>query len=262
MSDSRPGAAGSGDPAHQPKLAAVLFDMDGTLFDSEKLWDISLDDLAASLGGRLSPETRKALVGANLFESVTMVHADLGVTADPQVTGPWLLNRTKELFCEHLPWKEGALELVQAVRDAGIPAALVTSTHRDLTEVALRSFPPDTFGVVVCGDEVTHTKPHPESYLTAAARLGVDPADCVAIEDSPRGIASAEAAGATVVAVPSEVPVAPGPHRVVIDSLVGVTVDWLASLPARSRRPDTAGESRRTPDTAPGGRTTHTTDRD
>lgn len=217
-------------------LKAVLFDMDGTLFDSEKLWDISLDELAERLGGRLSAATRKALVGSNLYESVTLVHEDLGVDADPVESGQWLLRRTKELFAEGLPWKPGARELVEAVRRAGLPRALVTSTHRDLTDVALTNFPAGTFDVVICGDEVRHTKPHPESYLRAAEGVGAAPRDCVAIEDSPRGIASAEAAGCPVVAVPSEVPIPPAPRRVVVDSLAGLSVEWLAGLPARLER--------------------------
>lgn len=230
-----------GDTARQAapvsaRLAGVLFDMDGTLFDSEKLWDVSLDELAATLGGTLSAATRKSLVGSNLYESIDMVHQDLGVDADPERSGLWLLQRTKELFAQGLPWKPGAQDLLAAVRAAGVPRALVTSTHRELTDVALRNFPDGTFDVVICGDEVTHTKPHPESYLSAASRLGVDAMDCVAIEDSPRGIASAEAAGCAVVAVPSEVPIEAGPRRVVIDSLVGVTVDWLATLPGQLSR--------------------------
>jgi HAD superfamily hydrolase (TIGR01509 family) len=218
------------------RLAGVLFDMDGTLFDSEKLWDVSLDELAASLGGTLSSRTRKALVGSNLYESIGLVHSDLGVDADPVHSGEWLLRRTKELFAQGLPWKPGAQDLLAAVRASGVPRALVTSTHRELTDVALRNFAPGTFDVVICGDEVSKTKPHPESYLTAAARLGAAASDCVAIEDSPRGIASAEAAGCAVVAVPSEVPIEAGPGRIVIDSLVGVTVEWLAALPAQLAR--------------------------
>src|SRR5882757_5232918 len=121
------------------RLAGVLFDMDGTLFDSEKLWDISLDELAANLGGTLSEATRKSLVGSNLYESIALVHADLGVDADPVHSGEWLLKRTKELFAQGLPWKPGAQELLAAVRAADVPRALVTSTHRDLTDVALRN---------------------------------------------------------------------------------------------------------------------------
>lgn len=211
-------------------MAGVLFDMDGTLFDSEKLWDISLEELATRLGGSLSLATRKSLVGSNLTETIELVHKDIGVEADPKESGEWLLRRTKELFVDGMEWKPGALDLITRVRDAGIPRALVTSTPRDLTDVALLNFPADSFPVVICGDEVTHTKPHPESYLSAAAQLGVDIHECVAIEDSPRGIASAEASGCAVVAVPSEVPVPPGPHRVVIDTLEGVTLDWLADV--------------------------------
>lgn len=223
------------DTSHSPqrRLAAVLFDMDGTLFDSEKLWDVSLDELAAHLGGVMTPELRRSLVGSNLAESVTMVHDALGVHADPHESGQFLLRRTKELFGPGMQWKLGAVDLVGAVRAAEIPRAIVTSTPRELTDVALANFPVGSFDVVICGDEVTHTKPHPESYLSAAARLGADPRDSVAIEDSPRGIASAEAAGCPVVAVPSEVPVPSAPGRIVIDSLVGVTVDWLRTLPAR-----------------------------
>jgi HAD superfamily hydrolase (TIGR01509 family) len=217
------------------ELAGVLFDMDGTLFDSEKLWDVSLDELAASLGGTLSKATRQALVGSNLYESVTLVHDDLGVTADPVQSGEFLLRRTKELFAIGLPWKPGAQRLLAEVRASGLPMGLVTSTHRDLTDVALQNFPAGLFGVVVCGDEVQHTKPHPESYLTAAQRLSIDAQDCVAIEDSPRGIASAEAAGCSVVAVPSEVPVPDGPGRIVVDSLERVTVEWLYTVPEQIR---------------------------
>ncbi len=215
------------------QLPGVLFDMDGTLFDSEKLWDISLDDLAARLGGTLTPAVRKSLVGSNLVETIEIVHAALGVCADPTDSGEFLLRRTAELFGPDMECKPGARELVAAVRAAGIPRAIVTSTPRNLTDVALANFPAGSFDAVVCGDEVTNTKPDPESYLTAARLLGADPADCVAIEDSPRGIASAEAAGCAVVAVPSEVPLPPGPRRIVIDSLAGVTVDWLRSVRVR-----------------------------
>src|SRR5690606_27295508 len=108
-------------------------------------------------------------------------------------------------------------DLVDAVRAAGLGTALVTNTTRELVDVALRSLGVDRFDVVVCGDEVAHPKPHPEPYLTAAARLGADPAACVAIEDSPTGLASACGAGCAVIAIPNDLPLNP-------DDLVGVTV--------------------------------------
>jgi HAD superfamily hydrolase (TIGR01509 family) len=216
--------------------AAVLFDMDGTLVDSEKIWDVTLDELAARLGGELSAPTRQAMVGSNLASSLQMLHDDLGIAAgDLDGDARWLLDRTKHYFGHGLPWQAGARELLDAVHAAGIPTALVTSTHRDLVDVALRSIGAHYFDVEVCGDEVSRNKPHPEAYLTAAALLGVAAGDCVAIEDSPTGIAAAEAAGCAVLAVPSEVPVPPGPLRTVRDSLVGVDVACLTALLAARR---------------------------
>ena len=207
--------------------------MDGTLVDSEKLWDISLAELAVQLGGELAPAARAAMVGSNMARTLDLMFTALGRPTDPadlRWAARWLTDRTRELFSAGLPWRPGAQRALRAVRAAGVPAALVTSTHRDLTDVALRSIGPEYFDVTVCGDEVRNPKPHPEPYLFAAARLGVDPAACVAVEDSPTGTAAAVAAGCTVLVVPSEVPVEPGERRVLRDSLVGVDATVLGAL--------------------------------
>jgi HAD superfamily hydrolase (TIGR01509 family) len=214
-------------------LDAVLFDMDGTLLDSEKVWDVALDDLAAWLGGALSARARRRMVGSSLARSVAILHADLGIDAEPESSGAYLTERTAELFRTDLVWKPGAAALLRSVQAAGIPAALVTSTHRYLTEIALETIGRTFFEVTVCGDEVRRPKPHPDPYLRAAELLAVDPARCVAIEDSPLGIAAAEAAGCAVVAVPSEVEIEPAPTRTVRDSLVGLSVADLAQLVQR-----------------------------
>jgi HAD superfamily hydrolase (TIGR01509 family) len=218
-------------------LAAVLWDMDGTLVDSERLWDVSLADLAAHLGGELSAATREDLVGSSLRRSVSRVRADVGLDPDDEAgveaDGRWLVERTKELFAHDLPWRPGAREALAAVRAEGVPAALVTSTYRELTDVALGTIGRDHFDVTVCGDEVPATKPDPAPYRRAADLLGVDATACVAVEDSPTGTRSAVAAGATVLVVPSEVPVPPGERRVLRESLVGLTVaDLRAALDA------------------------------
>jgi HAD superfamily hydrolase (TIGR01509 family) len=213
-----------------PKLAAVLFDMDGTLLDSEKIWDVALDDLAHYLGGELSAQARQRMVGSSLARSITILHDDLGIDADPESSGCFLTERTAELFRTDLTWRPGAQELLVAVNEAGVPAALVTSTHRRLTEIALDRLGRTRFAVTVCGDEVAHPKPAPDPYLRAADLLGADPRGCVAIEDSPLGITSAEAAGCAVLAVPSEVPIAPAATRTVLPTLAGLTVDALAVL--------------------------------
>lgn len=211
-------------------LQGVLFDMDGTLLDSEKVWDVALADLAAWLGGDLSASARRRMVGSSMGRSVAILHADLGVEADPESSAAFLTERTADLFRTALVWKPGARELLDAVRTARLPAALVTSTHRYLTEIALDTIGRQYFAATVCGDEVRRPKPHPDSYLRAAELLGVQPARSVAIEDSPLGIAAAEAAGCAVLAVPSEVEIEAAPTRTVRLSLVGITVADLAAL--------------------------------
>ena len=211
-------------------MQAVFFDMDGTLVDSEKLWSVALDDLAAAFGGELSADARAAMVGTNMAVSMRLFHDDLGLDGDLAESQQMLESRTKELFALGLPWRVGARELLHEVRAAGVPTALVTATHRHLVEVALTTLGPEHFDVVVCGDEVIRSKPHPEPYLRAARLLGVEPARCVAIEDSPTGVASAAAAGCAVLAVPSEVPVPPGERRTIRDSLAEVDLAYLRGL--------------------------------
>ncbi|WP_435207070.1 HAD family hydrolase [Micromonospora sp. bgisy143] len=209
----------------------MLFDMDGTLVDSEKLWDVALQELAHEYGGELSVDARQAIIGTAMAESMRILHDDLGQPErDPEISAAWINVRILELFRTGLPWQPGAFELVRAVRAAGIPTALVTSSPRALVEIALDTLGRENFDVVVAGDEVVAAKPHPEPYLTAARRLGVPIERCVAIEDSPTGVASAHASGAAVLAVPAEVPLPPieGVHQV--RSLTGVDLEALAAL--------------------------------
>ncbi|MER7419476.1 HAD family phosphatase [Micromonospora peucetia] len=209
----------------------MLFDMDGTLVDSEKLWDVALRELAAEYGGTLSDSARKAMIGTAMAASMRILHDDLGQPGrDPEASAAWINARILELFRTGLRWRPGALTLLGAVRAAGIPTALVTSSGRPLVEVALDTLGRDSFDAIVCGDEVDAAKPHPEPYLTAARLLGVPIARCVAIEDSPTGVASALAAGAAVLAVPAEVPIGPldGVHQ--LASLTGADLELLAAL--------------------------------
>ncbi|MFD4672696.1 HAD family hydrolase [Lentzea sp. NPDC058450] len=215
-------------------LHAVLWDMDGTLLDSEKLWDIPLYEYAEKLGGTLSLETRERMVGTNVPTTMRLLFADVGIEptdADLVDGGAWILRRTEEVFRAGLPWRPGAQEALRAVRASGVPMALVTSTERPLTEVALDTIGRDLFDVTVCGDEVDGlNKPLPEPYLKAARLLGVDAPRCVAIEDSPTGVAAAVAAGCTVLVVPCDVEVPAGERRIFRDSLVGVDVEVLRAL--------------------------------
>ncbi|MEU8184873.1 HAD family phosphatase [Micromonospora sp. NPDC049047] len=209
----------------------MLFDMDGTLVDSEKLWDVALQELAREYGGELSEDARRSIVGTAMAESMRILHDDLGQPErDPEISTALINARILELFRTGLPWRPGAFELLHAVRAAGIPSALVTSSPRALVEIALDTLGRDNFDTVVAGDEVVAAKPHPEPYLTAARLLGVPIERCVAIEDSPTGVASALASGAAVLAVPAEVALARtvGVHQV--RSLADVDLDLLAAL--------------------------------
>jgi HAD superfamily hydrolase (TIGR01509 family) len=210
------------------ELAAVLFDMDGTLVDSEKVWQVALDQLAAEMGGVMSESVRKAMVGSTTPRAIAMLHEDIGVTGrDVQADSDALEDRMMSLCAGQLDFRPGAFELLQAVRAAGLKTALVTATVRRIVEVMLNTIGRDNFDVVITHDDVVHGKPDPEPYATAAARLGVHPHDCVAIEDSPTGAASAAAAGCVVFAVPSEVDLSRLTGVTHVASLTDVDVDFL-----------------------------------
>jgi HAD superfamily hydrolase (TIGR01509 family) len=223
-------------PDTTPDLpAAVLWDLDGTILDSEKLWDIPLYELTEKLGGQLSTETRQAMVGSNVMVTMRLIYTEVGIL-DPSPeqladSAAWIDRRMVEVFRQGLPWRPGAAAALAMVHAAGLPMALVTSTQRDLTEIALETIGKSLFRVTVCGDEVDGlNKPHPEPYLKACRMLGVDPAACVVVEDSPSGVTSAVAAGTNVLVVPCEVPVEPGERRVFRTSLEGLTVADLTAV--------------------------------
>lgn len=218
----------TGQPAaapEAPSLQAVLFDMDGTLTDSEKLWSISLDRTAADLGGTLSAAAREAMVGHDMVDSIRMFLADIApgrTDLDPAAVAQLLTRHTAELFAEAMPWRPGAQQLLTAVRAAGLRTALVTATHRSLVELALGTLGRNSFDAIVAGDEVQSNKPDPEPYLRAMQLLGVTPAQAIAVEDSPNGSRSAAAAAVPVLVVPSETAVPPAPGLYFADSLVGI----------------------------------------
>lgn len=215
-------------------MRAVLFDMDGTLVDSERIWAVALSELAVRYGGRLSPSARVAMIGTGAADSMRILHDDLGQPwRDAARSAGWVADRVAELFATDLVWRAGARELLLDVRAAGMRTALVTSTGRRLVELAMPVLGRANFDAIVAGDEVVRNKPDPEPYLTAAAHLDVPIGDCVAIEDSPAGLASARSAGAVVVVVPGEAPLTDLDQVIVVDTLAGVTAAGLAALHAQ-----------------------------
>lgn len=215
---------------------AVLFDMDGLLVDSEPLWTVAETELAARLGGTWNDDVKAAVVGHRLDTAIPTILEWYGVPpTSTAVVDAWrfLLDRMVELFDTELPLHDGALDLIDAVRDRGVATALVSSSYRVLVDAALHRLGAHRFDVTLAGDEVTHAKPAPEPYLTACARLGVEPARAIVLEDALSGVLSAEAAGCVAVAVPFVAPIEPQPGRWVVPALTDIDVDWLLGLGAR-----------------------------
>lgn len=211
-------------------LGAVLFDMDGLLLDSERIWLEAERDVVDRLGGEWGPQHQKQLVGGSVPRTTAYMLKLTGADVSPDTVARWLLDAMADRLSSRVELLPGADELLDAVAAAGVPAALVSSSYRPLVDAALQSLGADRFTLTVAGDEVDRLKPAPDPYLLAARTLGLAPRHCVALEDSPNGVASAEAAGCVTVAVPNIVPVEPGPRRTVVGSLADLDVRRLDTL--------------------------------
>jgi beta-phosphoglucomutase-like phosphatase (HAD superfamily) len=192
-------------PISRQLPAAVLWDMDGTLVDTEPYWIHGEHALVEAYGGVWTEEYAHELVGNDLMVSAEFIRANSPVTLSPVEIVEELLEQVIRQVREHVPWRPGARELLFG-----------------LVEAVVEALPPGTFTVLITGDEVEHGKPHPEPYLAAARALGVDLADCVAIEDSPTGVRSAVDAGVPTLAVPHVVPVPRMAGSVQVPSLRGL----------------------------------------
>ncbi len=230
-----------------PAPAAVLFDMDGTLVETEEHWGEALFALARSHGGELSAGARAATVGTSMATALGVLYADLGMAVDEArlaADARWVEDRVAELMAAGVHWRPGARELLEAVRAAGVPTALVTTTPRRLTDLVLASMARSSggrvpFAVTVCGDEVPARKPDPAPYLQAAEALDVDIRCCVVVEDSVVGVTAGLASGAAVLGVPAMQAIDPAPGLVLRETLAGLGLADLATLLA-----DRAGAGR------------------
>lgn len=229
-----PGATPAGRPlpASGPTSlpAAVLWDMDGTLVDTEPYWMECEHELVGEYGGTWTEADAKSLVGNPLLVSAEIIRSRGGVPLPAQAIVERLLDGVVERVRRHVPFRPGVPELLAELREREIPCALVTMSYRRFADAVIEVLPPGTFAVLVTGDDVTHGKPHPEPYLRAARELGVVPATCVAIEDSPPGVASAVAAGVPTLAVEHMVPIPRGLGRALVHTLQGWTVADLGGL--------------------------------
>ncbi|MER7207725.1 HAD family phosphatase [Streptosporangium sp. NPDC000239] len=181
-----------------PELGAVLFDMDGTVVDTEGLWRRACAAVAAELGlrpGEVDPEHVHGRPAEHTAAHLQRPGVPLGWISE-RLTGEFA--RLIALGVTPLP---GALALLDGLASAGVPTALVTASSRRIVEPVLRTVGAERFRLVVAAEDAPRGKPAPDPYLLAAAGLGLDPAVCVAVEDSPVGLASALAAGCRAVAV-------------------------------------------------------------
>jgi HAD superfamily hydrolase (TIGR01509 family) len=208
--------------------------MDGTIVDTEPYWMRAETLLVESFGGTWSHEDALALVGQGLWHSARLLQArGVALAEDEIIQG--LTHSVMEQIRVAVPWRPGAMELLAELRAAGIPTALVTMSLRSLAELVVESMSFPAFDAIVSGDDVTHAKPHPEPYLRGAELLGVAVADCVALEDSEPGLASAVASGAVSIGVPHMVPIPESDGHTLWPTLAGRTLHDLFGVFAAAR---------------------------
>lgn len=209
--------------------AAVLWDMDGTIVDSESYWMSAETALVQSWGGSWSHALGLSLVGLGLHNSAEVLQ-DHGVQLPALEIIDLLTTSVMEQVRRAVPWRPGARELLIELRELGVPTALVTMSFRSLANLVVDSLGFAAFDVVVTGDDVELPKPDPEAYLAAARELGVRIDHCVAIEDSLPGVAAAIASGAVTISVPHVVAVPLGDTHTTWHTLAGRTAQDISTV--------------------------------
>ncbi|HEY9355860.1 MAG TPA: HAD family phosphatase [Arthrobacter sp.] len=223
-------------PATISPLKAVLWDMDGTIVDTEPYWIAAEHALVEAHGGTWSHEKAMQLVGQSLTFSAGILQ-NAGVDLEAREIIDTLTAEVIRGVRRSVPWRPGARELLDELHQEGVRCALVTMSEGPLAREIVASLPKPYFEFVVTGDTVTQGKPHPEAYLTAVELLqGSDPAltidHCIALEDSAPGVAAAVASGVSTVAIPHIVPIPDDPRHTTWDSLSGRTVSELVAIAA------------------------------
>ena len=205
--------------ARQSPPKAILFDMDGTIVDTEPYWFASEHDLVAEHGDEWDDDKAHSLVGLDLRASAAVIRDRGGVNLPIDDIVNLLLDGVISRMRENIPWRPGARELLEECRTNGVPTALVTMSWRRFADAVVATLPEGTFTAVITGDEVSKGKPDPEPYLVAARTLGFEPSECYAVEDSPTGVRSAVAAGCRTLAVPCAVEIPLSSHYQRLDTL-------------------------------------------
>jgi HAD superfamily hydrolase (TIGR01509 family) len=204
--------------------------MDGTLVDTEPFWIACEHELVAEHGGIWTSDDAHSIVGSDLLDAAVVLRDRGGVRLEPIEIVEQLLDGVIARMQVEVPWRPGARELLAACVAAGIPSALVTMSWRRFADAVVAATPPGSFRASIAGDEVARGKPDPEPYLAAARALGVEPGDCIAIEDSPTGVAAAMAAGCITVGIPHVVPLPAADGLRIVATLDGLGLEELVAL--------------------------------
>lgn len=209
---------------------AVLFDMDGTIIDSEPYWMASEQALAAEHQGTWTHQDGLDIVGMSLDKSSQVFKDRANIPLETHEIVDRLTNDVQSRLARVVPWRPGAQELLLDLKKHKVKTALVTMALHRMAQQVVDAIPFDAFDVIVAGDDVTRGKPDPEAYEKAAALLGFDPKHCIAFEDSSTGLASAEAAGTYAIGVPNMIALPEKPGRILWPTLEGVTYKQLRKL--------------------------------
>ena len=211
---------------------AVLWDLDGTIVDSEPYWLLSEQRLVEEFGGTWSEADGFALIGAGLTNAAEHLQK-CGVDMPVDAIVKRMVDEVDEMNAKQVPWRPGALELIRSIHDAGIPQVIVTMSYRTTAQFVADEV--GLFAGVICGEDVTHSKPHPEPYQMGAALVGASPHDCVAMEDSIPGNESAVVAGAVTIALPLHVPLPESENYTIWHTMVGRDVSHIREVFAKAR---------------------------
>lgn len=222
------------------KLEAVLFDMDGTIIDSEPYWMTAERELVEHYGGTWSEEQAYALVGSGLWNTAKLLQSvGVDMAADEIVTS--LSARVLEQIEASFPWRPGVRELMSELVAHEVPCALVTMSVRTnaeaLAKAVTKEVGAEVFQVIVSANDVEQPKPNPEAYLLAASQLGVDIRNTVALEDSGYGAASAFSAGSVTIGIPLHVDIPSTSVHILWDSLEGKGIKDFQALLGTHRGP-------------------------
>jgi len=209
---------------------AVLFDMDGTLIDSEPYWIKSERKLASEHNGVWTEQDGLDVVGMSLDKSSQLFKDRTNVPLEPDEIVARLTSEVQDQLAKSIPWRPGAKELLFDLRKHGVPTALVTMSMHRMAKQVVDAIDFDAFDLIIAGDDVRKGKPHPEAYLKAAEKLGFEPSRCIAFEDSISGLSSAEEAGTYAIGIPHVIEIPAKPGRILWESLEGVTYKKLRKL--------------------------------